>query len=989
MRIHSLRMRAFGPFSDETTIDFDDVSADGLFLLHGPTGAGKTTILDAIAFALYGRVPGARNDAKRLHSDHAAPEAVPEVSLEATIGGRRLRLTRSPEFHRPKSRGVGTRKINASATLTWLDGSGVNLTRIPEIGDAVIELLGMSAEQFFQVVLLPQGDFARFLRANPDERESLLERVFDTDRFGGVEEWLRDRARVSAADLAEQEESLERLARQVVAVGGAEPPAEPDFDWANGCLVVARAAVGSAAERRSATQDAADKARTAFESGQRLAELRRRGTQAQARIDELDSGRAELDTARTRLDAARRAAPIAPVLADRRVRVDEVERADRARREAEQALAELPDGAELCVDPTTQAVAAAIGRWSAESGRLEPLAQRAAGREAIVIEINDLHCRIVETDALINRLKEAVAQAPSRRDAVAEELRVATESATILGSLIAERDRVAAVARAIAERDTEAARLTEAVALHNAAHNQHNTAREQLITLREKRIAGMAAELAGRLVDGEACGVCGSTEHPQPAVGDVSAVSDKDEAAAVKAERVAGKARDEAAAALSTIEKRVAALDTVIGEATAADIERLRAESVDAVRQAERAAKRRPELERALAALDREVEKWRADLGEKQTAQAVARDRVTMLRSELGVLDADIAEVTGGRFTVTDRRAELDRLCRLAAVLRDALETQTRARTHLDDVDRTLTDLCAEAGFDDLDAASEAMASPDQIATLEKSLTDADRIRAAAEDTLSDNDVRAAMADAEPDLDSLTEVLRTAQEARDTAAAEHAVTGKALLGMERFVTQFGEEFEALAPARARHAELQGLAELVSGRGQNSRRMSLRSYVLAARLEEVLVAASVRLQQMSSGRYEFVHSDAAGPRGRRGGLGIEVRDEYTGTTRATTTLSGGETFFASLALALGLADVVSAESGGRVLDTIFIDEGFGTLDPEALDLVMGVLDELRSGGRVVGVVSHVDELRARIPSQLHVLRGENGSRVRALGAVGAG
>ena len=150
-----------------------------------------------------------------------------------------------------------------------------------------------------------------------------------------------------------------------------------------------------------------------------------------------------------------------------------------------------------------------------------------------------------------------------------------------------------------------------------------------------------------------------------------------------------------------------------------------------------------------------------------------------------------------------------------------------------------------------------------------------------------------------------------------------------------------------------------------------------------------MAASVRLRQMSAGRYEFAHTDAGGPRGRRGGLGIEVRDEYTGATRAATTLSGGETFFASLALALGLADVVSAESGGRVLDTMFIDEGFGTLDPESLDLVMGVLDELRSGGRVVGVVSHVDELRARIPSQLQVLRGEAGSsvKVRTLAASG--
>ncbi|RMI35717.1 hypothetical protein EBN03_01055 [Nocardia stercoris] len=159
-------------------------------------------------------------------------------------------------------------------------------------------------------------------------------------------------------------------------------------------------------------------------------------------------------------------------------------------------------------------------------------------------------------------------------------------------------------------------------------------------------------------------------------------------------------------------------------------------------------------------------------------------------------------------------------------------------------------------------------------------------------------------------------------------------------------------------------------------------MSLRSYVLAARLEEVAVAGSARLRRMSGGRYEFVHTDAAGRHGRRGGLGLDVRDDYTGAVRPAKTLSGGETFMASLALALGLADVVAAESGGMVLDTLFIDEGFGSLDSDTLDAVMGVLDELRSGGRVVGVVSHVDEMRQRIPSRLHVIRDSAGSRLQA-------
>src|SRR5699024_8984165 len=183
MRLHSLEITGFGPFSGTQRVDFDDLGADGLFLLHGQTGAGKTTVLDAVAFALYGTVPGARQDGRRLRSDHAAPGTPTEVTLHATIAGRSLRLRRSPEYMRPKQRGTGETKEQARVTLEWVDGSGENLSRIPDVAAQVTRLLGMSAEQFFQVVLLPQGEFARFLKAETKTRAALLERLFDTGRF--------------------------------------------------------------------------------------------------------------------------------------------------------------------------------------------------------------------------------------------------------------------------------------------------------------------------------------------------------------------------------------------------------------------------------------------------------------------------------------------------------------------------------------------------------------------------------------------------------------------------------------------------------------------------------------------------------------------------------------------------------------------------------------------------------------------------------------
>jgi exonuclease SbcC len=275
-----------------------------------------------------------------------------------------------------------------------------------------------------------------------------------------------------------------------------------------------------------------------------------------------------------------------------------------------------------------------------------------------------------------------------------------------------------------------------------------------------------------------------------------------------------------------------------------------------------------------------------------------------------------------------------------------------------------------------------ATRTPQRQEELSAALAAADEIRAAARAVLDEPEIRAAAATAPGDPEALEAAVRTARIARDEAVAAHSAAVHRVTRLETLCGQLWAAVDLVAPAQRAHQELAELAEVVAGRGANNRRMSLRSYVLAARLEEVAVAGSARLRRMSGGRYEFVHTDRAGTHGRRGGLGLDIRDDYTGAVRPARTLSGGETFMASLALALGLADTVAAEAGGIILDTLFIDEGFGSLDADTLDAVMGVLDELRDGGRVVGLVSHVDEMRQRIPSRLHVVRGRNGSRLHA-------
>ncbi|AZG44773.1 AAA family ATPase [Gordonia insulae] len=992
MRLHRLSMTAFGPFADETAIDFDDLSGDGLFLLHGPTGAGKTSVLDAVAFALFGRVPGARHDARRLHSDHAAPESVPEVMLEATIAGRRLRITRSPDHHRPKKRGAGTTKVNARATLVYLDGSGPDLTRLVDIGEAVTRLLGMSADQFFQVVLLPQGEFARFLRANSDEREELLERLFDTERFGDLEDWLRDRARESASALGERTSVLDRIAGQIVALGGVAAPADPDMDWAQGCLESARAEAVRLHDDVTSAQAALDRAQAAHEEGGRLVELRRRGDEARSRLDRLAAGAENVARAADSLAAARRAAPVIVV-------ADELDRATaacsaaaRGASAARTALGELPEGAALC-DADPDELSTAIERWTAESGRWEPLARRAEQRPELVAAVERMEAEIGVAEKAIDELRVGLDAAPGRREDAVRALDAAVEARAQVLRLQAERDRVAAIGVALADRVTVTTALAETDTRLLSARESHASAREHHLDVRERRLAGMAAELAGQLEDGMPCGVCGSRAHPEPAAGGAEAVGKDDEEAAARAEHRAAADRTREENARATLVERRAHLDVTIGTMTDDQFDAERTQLAAKLEAAQRSAERVPELSDTITAIDAETEKLRGRLTENRSLLAARRERVEGLREDVATLDAEIAEATGGRIGVAERRAELGDLCRRATTLRTAREEEAQSRSRRADIRGQLeersvaADFVDSAGRADVDAVRMAAASRAQIADWEALIQRAAAARAGADETLADPAVAAACAAEAVDLPALAAGLTDARATRDDVAGRHAVVAARVGGLEDYVAQFWAAADGLAPARARHEELQGLAELVAGRGQNSRRMALRSYVLAARLEEVLVAASARLHQMSAGRYEFVHSDAAGIRGRRGGLGIEVRDEYTGAVRATTTLSGGETFFASLALALGLADVVSAEAGGRILDTIFIDEGFGTLDPDALDLVMRVLDDLRAGGRVVGVVSHVDELRARIPAQLEVLRGEAGSRVHLHGPVG--
>ncbi|MGW2664344.1 AAA family ATPase [Nocardia tengchongensis] len=1099
MRLHRLELTAFGPFAETAVVDFDELGADGLFLLHGQTGAGKTTVLDAIAFALYGKVPGAREEGKRLHSDHADEQTPPRVLLEATVGGRRLRLVRSPEFQRPSKRAKsGWVKENSVATLEWLDGRGQNLSRIPDIGDEVLRLLGMSADQFFQVVLLPQGDFARFLRADNEEREKLLEKLFDTERFGTAEQWLIDKRRASTAELDTRKHGIDALIARVGTAAGL-PATDTatvleSVAWSQSLLTTANTHLSeTAADLRQRQQDSS-RVRTAAEAERRRHDLFRRRAAAHAQLADFAATADHRAARQSELDRARRAEPVAAALAEARTAAVTLRRrTDDATRAAEQLAdrlldppsAELPgttwaaadlattelsgtdlaadladitgpvvavddrvgdsglvgdqehrepfggasegeaDGEHLWGERAANAVTAdrdaasargggpgsvpvgasgsgleaAVRGWSAQVGALDEVRADAESATRLARELAGLRTEQSDLSARAAKLAARLAELPEAVAGVEVRLRGAADAAAALAGLRAECLRLRTSAEAAVELERKRGELARAGTAFEQARSGHTEAWKRTQALREQRMAGMAAELAEALVEGEPCAVCGSAAHPDPARPAAHAVSKADEDAALAAERAAEAARERAGQVVAELERAVEVLVERGGDVDKAELAAALDDSTRKFTAAERAAGLVDGLTAELNTLRSDQTRLQDEAREAESRGSATTERIVATDRRLAELTERLRAAAGADGTVDRRRARLAALVEEATTVRAARVEAVTAREQVAAAAVRVEKLSYEAGLVEsappvmgesgpdyavlgeyaraVDAASRTAAQQSQI---EDELVAADRTRAHAEAVLAEPEIRAA-GDAEPgDLAELENAVAQAESALNRAVAGHAEAERRVEQLTGLCTRLRAAVDDIAPLQRAHEELARLSEVVAGRGENNRRMSLRSYVLAARLEEVAVAGSVRLRRMSGGRYEFVHTDAAGPRGRRGGLGLDIRDDYTGAVRPAKTLSGGETFMASLALALGLADVVSAESGGLVMDTLFIDEGFGSLDADTLDSVMGVLDELRSGGRVVGVVSHVDEMRQRIPSRLHVIRGRTGSRL---------
>ncbi|GGG57326.1 nuclease SbcCD subunit C [Kocuria dechangensis] len=1053
MRLHRLEITAFGPFAGHEVIDFEPLNEAGLFLLNGVTGAGKTSVLDALCFALYGTVPGGRA-ARALRSHHAEPTAAPEVQLEFTAAGRRFLLTRSPYWEAPSTRaasGTAVRQPKALLQERGTDGGWeAKATRLDDVGELVKEVVGLSKEQFTQVILLPQGEFAEFLRASSADREAVLKRLFGTASYERVQEELVARsrtARAAAESAAAESARIVRDAERELGTvrsldpGGeaaaAEAPEEspgdePDAGAAGAGALGVRE--GGAGEGGAAAAVAAvlARARDAEERGRalhaaldaRLHEVERRAADFQEQLrlwrrlaelrreeTELAAGRSEAEERRKALDRHRAAVPLRVVLDARRRAQDGL---DRARELRARALADVAADGLLRTAPAAllpgheDAAAAALAGEDRPAPGLRAAADQAlAGvravrrREAELAGLADAVERLTEEEAAMVRQAAELDARAARQDAERTALeRTGAElgpRAAAAPDLRRRADEAARVLEASRELAAAGARHDHELARYEEAERERRSVAQHAEQLQQRRFEEAAGLLAAELEDGVPCPVCGSAEHPAPAdTGGAGTVTEDALRAALARRDTTAEAAETARRALGTARDavtRLRAAGAADDPAAAQDAARAAAAEAEG---AESAARQLGQAQAGLERLRAERDRTARALHDADVARSTATATLEQTRTQHDALAAELAEHARGFAGLPGKEAAAAHLVATLARLGEAHDALARAEETDRDAAAQLRTALQDSSFADEADLAGALLEPgtaqEQQRHVEefegRALRVAAQLAAAELTGVLEQEAAGATAPDPGALDRARTELSDLHAQRDASTGRLAGLTAARERLARLAEEAGTADAATARASAAAATLRELAETANGTSSdNALRMTLNSFVLAAQLEEVAAAAAVRLERMTGGRYRIVHSDAKDG-GRKSGLGLQVEDAWTNARRGTESLSGGETFMASLALALGLADVVQAQAGGVEIDTLFVDEGFGSLDEETLEEVLDTIDGLRERGRVIGLVSHVQEMKARIPHQILVRRSPRGSTLAVTSAGSA-
>ena len=909
MRPLYLRMSAFGPYPAETEIDFTKLSGCGTFLITGDTGSGKTFIFDAIKYALFGESSGGGREGSMLRSDFASAETDTFVELKFEYAGEEYFIRRSPSYERKKVRGEGTTNTPADAYMQFPDGR--QITRVNDVKTAVESLMGITANQFSQIVMLAQGRFREFLNSKTSDKTAIFRQLFGTEVYQKFQKNLNDYA-------SEKEEDLNRIKRDIKSGLGGIRLADDD--------------------PRREVVDAYISADNVHAAGPVIDALRAVIDRDSASVTDLDSYIGDIDKKageiQQRIGSAEEAA-------NSRRRIEEQKEVARSLKkdlaEAERIKTEceskLPEADRLSSDAAV--IRNDLIKYSVLDELALKLREAAAAADDAAGEAAELKDKVSQIDETIETAEKRIAGIKADNDLLM----------SLTESLNAEIRRLEALEKAKTLGKEAAAAEADAgkkKAAYEAAQKEYEGLKAEYGALEKLFMDEQAGIIASHLKDGEPCPVCGSTDHPSPAYLSGGAPSE-DELNSLKEKRDSALARYTDASHES-------------GEAAALWSNK----NGDYVAALEKAGVSKDSIDPEIAActgkkgeLIKAVEKAKDDIDEKNRLVSGLGDKTKEREKaalEASAADIRLAEAVKDRDNLKTRHDELK-----SSLNYEGSEQAVSAAEGLEKRASALRK-----------AAEDAVA---KVAGLKGGIKEAEKIISELEKTL----------DVKPEnTEALKEELKKLGAQKSAAAEKRQGCAVRLDTNKRIMSSSEKMFKDLEEKTAEYELYKGLADTANGRGAGSR-VSFENYVLSYYFRSVVKAANERFSKLSDGRYFLEVTDRA-RHNAYAGLDLMVRDMNTGKVRETETLSGGESFEAAISLALGLSDVIKNMSGGVRIDTMFVDEGFGSLDSATLDKAVGMLSRLEGAGRMVGIISHVAELRERIDSKITVTKTPRGSTV---------
>ena len=926
MRPLRLTLSAFGPYAAETTLDLEKLGKGGLYLITGDTGAGKTTIFDAITYALYDHSSSGIREGSMLRCKYADDKTPTFVELEFEVHGVRYTVRRNPEYQRPKARGEGMTTEKADATLTYPDDRPP-VTKAKDVTAAVQEIIGLDYNQFSQIVLIAQGQFTKLLNASTEERSRIFRKLFRTQRYAQLQERLQSEASALNQQRTAQNAKLDSL------LGGLQfSPEDPDAE----------------ALRALCAQTVPETALALLDTltARQAAALEEAGTALQAT-------EAQLDTVQQQLGAAAQAQRLAQQLAARQAELAAAKPAlDAARAEADR---HAGDAAQL--DALTAQVTQAQSALAAYDALDALCRQQTEARDAAQLAAAQAHKRRTQLDSLNAALAAAETELAALADADTRLLALQTRSA----QLAQRGEALAKLEQRLADCQRQAKTAHKAQESYRAAAAAQDEARTRQNTLERAFLDAQAGLLAESLVEGAPCPVCGSTHHPArallPHTAPTQAQVEAARQAAAEADRQAQNASAAAQSALAAVNEAKTSLRR--------DAETLLPERFTT-----------PEgtVPLTFALMTNVLAEESAAL---QTAQTDCKAQCRQAEADCrrkAQLEADRQAKTRQRPALEQAAAEADRSAAAQNASADALEGQIAERRAALPYPRRAD---AQATLDKLEADRRTLRTG--MDTAQRKLKQAEQTVAAAEAAVEA--LTAQQTAAQKELPARSAEDLTAQQteltaARETLRSREKQLSAQLLPNRKTAAQYRAAAEARQALESRWQWVSALAATAGGTLTSKQKIKLEAYIQMNYLDRILRYANTRLMQMTAGQYELERIGAENQRSQSG-LDLGVIDHYNGTRRSVKTLSGGESFKASLALALGLSDEVQSSAGGIRLDTLFLDEGFGSLDEESLELAIRVLSGLTEGDRLVGIISHVGALKDRIDRQVVVHKARTG------------